>query len=218
MRIRREKPNQIPIAELEELMVYLVNLRFPQVLDLPDTSRFTHAVSNEWKWKPSADEYNEFVSRLREATEKYWPQVWQSGDERALYLLKKLHEYLQLFWEASGADRKRDRDWYIHRAREYYYGLQILPKLQEPPGEQRNIERERLLDLPPERNPIEVALYHLQKRAEWPSTAPRKCPADDCEQPYFLAKKVGQKFCSLECRRPSTLASKKEYAKNRRAK
>ena len=209
MSTRRIGRNQIPTSELEDLMLYIVNLRFPE--------------DDDWEWQANTDDAKESTYRLRERTEKYWPTLWEpvprgniSTEDRAQFVVRKLRAYLRLFWKASGEERERERDWYIHRAREYYYRLEILPKLLSTPESQRIVESENLLDIPPDCNPIETALYHLQKRAEWRSSAPLVCPTDGCEEPYFLAKKKNQTFCSLECRRPSTLESKRKYAQNRR--
>jgi hypothetical protein len=209
----RPSGHQIPKADLEALMVYIANLRFP--------------IDDDWYGpRPQADDYSKFIQGLREKTEKYWPALWKPVgkndippvDVIAIEVIRQMRKYLRLFWIASGAENEHARDWYIHRAREYHYRLQISPRVLNEDESKRNRVSEDLLDTPPIRNPIEAALYHLQKRAGRPSTAPRKCPTDDCEQPYFLANKKGQKFCSLECRRPSTLASKRSYANKRRKK
>jgi hypothetical protein len=201
----REAVDQIPKKELEKLMLYIVNLRFPG--------------DDDCSWA-TLDDQKEFFRRLREKTQRYWPTLWKpvanqniSDDERVHFVTRKMRAYLRLFWEASGAGNKHARDWYIHRAREYYYRLEILPRILEEKESWRKIASENLLDVPPKLNPIERALYHLQEeRAAHPSKAPRVCLADDCEEPYFLSKDKGQKFCSLDCRRPSTLASKRNWA------
>src|SRR4051794_6266349 len=116
MGIRRERSNQIPNEELEELMVYIANFKFPGDDDSP--------------WRATSDDAKEFLARLRAKTEKYWPALWQpvrkgniSVEQRAEFVIRKMRGYLHLFWQASDADRERARDWYIHRAREYHYRL-----------------------------------------------------------------------------------------------
>ena len=205
MSIRRAEVNHIPKAELERLMLNIANLRFPG--------------DDDFGWAATSRDRKQFTERLREETVKYWPRLWMpienqklSPQDRALEVVRQMRMYLRLFWKASGSDNEHSRDWYIHRAREYYYRLQIAAKVWSEEESQRDLVSQQLLDTPPVRNPIETALYHLQKRAAKPSTSPRVCPNDDCERPYFLANKKGQKFCSLDCRRPSTLSSKRNYA------
>jgi hypothetical protein len=129
-------------------------------------------------------------------------------EERAWEIALRLRKYLRLFWEDSN---DRARDWYIHRAREYHYRLRILPNLLKFDEPMRPIAAEGLLDHPPQRNPVETALYELQKRAMKPSLSPRVCPHDECEYPYFLSTEKGQKFCP-DCRQSEARTRARERA------
>jgi hypothetical protein len=220
MAARREDVDQIPRAELEMVMRYLANLNFPE----------------EGRAEPiPADEVVAFTRRLKFRTDKYWPELWRPVDEgepmekieeRARLVVRKMRGYLRRFWREPD---HRARDWYIHRAREYYQRHYVLPKTSAQRQETKNIaltseevrnaeswvniESENLLDEPPVSNPIEKALYGLQERALIPSRRPLYCDNRNCARPYFLSEKKGTKFCSLECARPSLLASKRTYAK-----
>src|SRR5204863_5937949 len=64
-------------------------------------------------------------ARLRAQTQQYWPDLWERwGEEpkeitteRAFEILRKVRRYLQQFWKTQDP---HERDWYIHRAREWY--------------------------------------------------------------------------------------------------
>ena len=225
MTARREEGDQL-LVRLEEMLVSIANLPDEEFPIGPDTGS-----EHRRTYRPTG--------RPRAITEKYWPELWQdvphqkrSTDDRARSVIFKMRTYLRKFW---GANDPYARDWYIHRAREYYQRLLVLPKTSERRKEAEqastaedarsamswlSMEIERILDEPPARNLIENALYHLQKRATKPSLAPRICQNDFCEQEkYFLSKKKGQKYCTLECARPSLLASKrKSYHKKEKGK
>jgi hypothetical protein len=215
-----KKTNQLlakdrEVGERESLMLYIVNMGSPyegwgygEEFD-PNGERGPIA------WTP--EEYKEFTARLREETEKHWPELWQpienqntAGETRAWEILLKMRTYLRKFWRA---DNDRERDWYIHRAREYHYGRRILPDLLKLDEAIRHTAAEGLLDEPPERNPIEKALYELQKRAVKPKYAPRVCP-NECEQRYFLSNEKGQKYCP-DCRRSESLSRQRNRASKR---
>jgi len=161
-----------------------------------------------------------FFRLLRENTRAYWPTLWAPADhnepasrteERALDVVLRMRKYLRLFWQETDP---RARDWYIYRAREYYQRRFVLPQTSDSrrafegtatAEEARvsagwiNVEVEEMLDQPPERSWIEAALFELQERARYPSKSPRFCPNPNCETPYFLSGKKGQKFCTITC-------------------
>jgi hypothetical protein len=200
MTARRESGNQIPIGELEQLMCYIANLRFPGEIGAEDSATFTR--------------------RLLQRTQKYWPELWQSipdeptdPEERARRLIKTIRRYLHLFWREPD---ERARDWYIYHARLFHHRLRIMPEVLKHPESDRLPFSEVLLAQPPELTIFEKALFHLQQRALFPSKAPLYCPNPNCVRPYFLSEKRGTKFCSPECARPSLLASKRKFAKKNR--
>jgi hypothetical protein len=175
-------------------------------------------------------------SRLRAQTQKYWPDLWdhwgeepeEITTERAFEILRKVRRYLQQFWKTQDP---HERDWYIHRAREWYWRARAHgnPNVQQFRQEEAaattvedvrnasswlNITIEEALDVPPKRTAFEESLFHLQTIAD----KTRFCPNLKCQAPYFIATKKGQKFCSPECARPTLLASKRRYWNRRRTK
>jgi hypothetical protein len=175
-------------------------------------------------------------TRLRAQTKKYWPDLWKRRGnepkeittERAIEILRKVRWYLQQFWKTQDPHA---RDWYIHRAREWYWRARVhgdnnVQMFREEEGTATtvddarnasswlNISIEMAPDVPPERTPFEESLFHLQTIAE----KTRFCPNLKCQAPYFIATKKGQKFCSPECARPTLLASKRRYWNKRRSK
>jgi hypothetical protein len=63
--------------------------------------------------------------------------------------------------------------------------------------------------------PVEAAIYHLRRNRK----RALHCPNPDCPAPYFFASKKGQKYCSLECAKPSQRESKRRWwAENRAQK
>jgi hypothetical protein len=212
MQTELKKMNQVltrdrEAKKREDLMLFIVNLNTPL---------------EGWTGKGwSKEEMKEFTVRLRAETEDYWPELWrpienQSStiEERAWGIIGKMRAYLRLFWSA---DNKRARDWHIHRAREYHERLRILPTLLKIPESRRDVEAELMLDEPPTKNPIETALYELQKRADKPKWAPRVCP-NDCERKYFLSTQKGYKYCP-DCRRSQAArdreSKRKSYRENK---
>src|ERR1035441_1781992 len=113
----RPSGHQIPKADLEALMVYIANLRFPiddnwygkPPDDVEEFEKFIQL-------RPQADELPKFMQDLREKTEKYWPALWKPVgkhdlvDERAIEVIRQMGKYLRLFWTASGAENEHARD------------------------------------------------------------------------------------------------------------
>jgi hypothetical protein len=247
MHATTKKANQVLAKEQREnkradLMVYIVNLCTPY-------EGFNLGGAESTAWTP--EEYLDFTDRLRQATKEYWPELWQAPspkkqsirvedwenqsirvEDRAWEVIHRMREYLRRFWRA---DNEYDRDWHIHRAREWWYSLQVLPELQKTvaPGLQYRfsdepepkliektvldsntidetaikIKQQYLLDIPPRwHDPITKALYELQLRARKPSTAPRICP-NECENRYFLSNTKGEVYCP-ECRRSQAARNK----------
>ena len=202
--MRKKQDEQILGAQL----LYIVNLKFS-------------GARERTRGKGFRREQTRFRKRLRERTERFWPELWKyaSSDQAAEFVIRKMCGYLRRFWEAT---TDRDRDWYIHRARQYYSSLRVAREMTERREEVHAIaDRDKMflglqglyvamenaLDEPPTRTAVEDALFELQHRALKPSKAPRVCPT--CGT-FFLSERVGQKFCSQECGRPNLLASKRK--------
>jgi hypothetical protein len=218
----RDRQDQLPggvsVKAAEALLTSLVNA------DMPDDS-------------PSFVPEVTLQTKLRAQTQKYWPDLWERhGEEteehtakRATEILARVRRYLRSFWKTQDP---YERDWHIHRAREWYWRARV----QHDPNVARswdrwasatsaqdarneagllNIVTEMVLDQPPRRTAFESSLFHLQSVA----SKTRFCPNSQCHAPYFIAVKKGQKFCSSECARPTLLASKRRYwDKKRRTK
>lgn len=180
------------------------------------------------EWKRRTDEHDaRFFRLLREKTQ-HWPELWAPAkkdespsktEERVLGSVRKIRKYLRLFWTETDP---RARDWYIHRARQHYQRHFVVRESQETrekfskastADEARdwagwlNIEIEQLLDRPPQRNSVEDALFELQELARYPSKSPLYCKNPDCEKPYFLSRRKGQKYCTDECSQAGILLS-----------
>src|ERR1700751_1982260 len=108
MAARRSNENQVLAGALETLR-YIVNLEFPEMRGLP----------------AGGAELEKFLSRVRLRTQVYWPELWTEDREKPPdSMLRRMRNLLRRFWEAS--DDPRARDWYIHRAREFYQEPRVL--------------------------------------------------------------------------------------------
>lgn len=146
----------------------------------------------------------------RKATQNFWPELWDD-EERALAVLRKMRDLLRRFWSEQD---ERARDWYIHRAREYYQSLMIQREIREhleaakrKPTKEEALnaiaallsERDKKLDKPPMQSRFEDALFKLQERANKRSLAPLKCRYEKCLHPYSLRSKERREFCTSDC-------------------
>ena len=202
MTARRRSKDQCLAGSVETLR-YIVNLEFPALCGLP-------AVGSELET---------FLSKVRFRTQVYWPELWadEPGQRPPESMLRRMRDHLRRFWEHT--DDPRARDWYIHRAREFYQETRVLRATRAERELVRkaatkdetlslivtrvNPRAEDTLDQVPPHTPFEDALFELQRRADWPSTRPRRCSLfPSCvskKGPYFLSDVKGRKFCSLEC-------------------
>jgi|SRR5215469_544357 len=212
MRTELKKTNQVlakdqAVQAREDLVLFIVNLNVP-----------TEGWGRD-AWE--TDEYHEFTKQLRERTEKYWPELWGrpsdnpviSIEERAWEIVRTMREYLRRFWSAADPIKtdeeiEHDRDWHIHRTREWWYSLEILPEVLKVDEGIQAPFRKSLLDKPPDRHSqIMKALYELQRRALKPSTAPKIC-RNPCENRYFLSNAKGEEYCP-DCRRSQAARNRK---------
>jgi hypothetical protein len=67
---------------------------------------------------------------------------------------------------------------------------------------------EKLLAPPPEISPLEAALYYLQ---EGIGDRAKHCGYAGCRNPYFVAEKRWQKYCSEACASPSNREAKRKW-------
>jgi hypothetical protein len=204
--VRRNSGDHFLAGTQARILTYIANLDFPSGLGLP---RF------------EGQEVDEFLKRVREKTERLWPEIWQEANAiPPLVPLRRMQKYLRRFWRARD---ERERDWHIHRAREFtqrhrvlretaflserWRKVQTAQELKDIAND-IHVKTEDLLDDVPEPTHMEHALFELQRRAGIPSKRPLYCP--DCIQkrPYFLSEKKGTKYCSPECAQAAILVSK----------
>lgn len=147
------------------------------------------------------------------------PQQW--GDP--LYWVQI---YLRSAWTAPD---DRTRDWYLYELRRHYRDATTEaslsrenPKLAHDffsaipaPGIQQELVDERFLQPPPEKTPFEAAVSYFQDKI---GNRAKHCAHDDCPEPYFIAEKRWQKFCSEACAGPANRESKRKWWKDNRAK
>jgi hypothetical protein len=224
---RRSNKDHLLAGALETLR-YIVNLKFPY-----ESNHDFAADVERAPWLPAGKDSDPvFLNRVRHRTQKYWPELWTTESSPPPELtLHKMRTYLRRFWLAQN---DRERDWHVHRAREFYQDSRIRHATQgvserissaQSIDELRdryldwNQKREDILDEPPPLSHFEDALFEMQERARFPSTRPLKCA--NCIQkppsgPFFLSDKKGTKFCSPECSIASQRRSKnKSWATNK---
>lgn len=220
----RDRDQLLAPDVLLRLMTYLANLVFPagwketteQLVENRARGTYLPADGSPGRGlfggnKPELNEvvYDpgekpQFVTQLRECTQRYWPELW-NNEVQACRLLKQIQTYLRRFWREPD---QHARDWYIHRARNVVQRFRVQHELGDEfhrPLEtvndalRLNARIEELLDDPPVRIPFEEALYELQRRVVKRSKRPLYCPNDSCKRRYFLSEKKGTKYCSSEC-------------------
>jgi hypothetical protein len=240
---RRQKANRFLAGP--RFLVYIANLQFPGEESV-SFSQLTRELVNEWnaefrpstaqpgfsgrtrksreRSQPKPDDQKAFLKDLKWRTEKIWPELWvpEPDQEPPESIVRRMRDYLRRFWIAKD---ERERDWHIHRAREYYQRRRVL---RETRLERNRIHAEQdkkewsdlttvlearindILDEPPPQTLFEDALFELQLRAQIASKRSLYCP--DCTQhkPYFLSERKGTKYCSPECAQAALLASKRK--------
>ena len=67
---------------------------------------------------------------------------------------------------------------------------------------------------PPPVTPIEAAAFYFQRNA----SRAHRCVNPDCDAPYYLASKKGQKYCDEECAKPAKREAKRRWWSQNRGK
>lgn len=130
--------------------------------------------------------------------------------------------YLSKAWDAADL---RHFDWYTWKAQSEYAQEAASAKHNVPPshvhqGDDQDTLRRMAAaiaegDEPPAViTPIEAAIFHLRHNRN----RALHCPNPECPAPYFFSTKKGQKYCSLECAKPSQRESKRKWWAENRAK
>jgi hypothetical protein len=129
---------------------------------------------------------------------------------------KSLFSYQALLRKAWAAPNSRDRSWYVFMLRHSYafemrrqamaHSDQQLTNPNLPP-EQIALLTE-MLSAPPDISPLEAALYYLQENV---GELAKQCRNVGCKNPYFIADKPWQKYCSPDCAAPATREAKRKW-------
>lgn len=133
--------------------------------------------------------------------------------------------YLRLAWDTPD---ERYREWYLHEMRRHYRDSvteasfrQEEPKLGPllfsaipAAGIDRDLVDERLIR-PPVVTPFEGAAFYFQSRV---GNLAKHCQHSECAEPYFIADKRWQKFCSEACAGPANRESKRKWWRENKAR
>ena len=243
--------------EYERALEYIANLQFPSDVREPNTTgefKLTPEKKSELmksflsaRAKPvrilSTKEKDElksgesvwyegspsFMESLRSALEHIWPEIWSDEPDQppAFVPVRAMQGYLRNCWDAHD---NRERDWHIHRAREYYQRTRILRETRNLRDLSKkalgagnaemlhhltnDIDRMSgdLLDKVPAHGCfLEDALFHLQEMATKPSRRPLHCPTPLCTKPYFFSHKKGTRYCKT-CRQRAQAHDRKKQS------
>jgi hypothetical protein len=127
-----------------------------------------------------------------------------------------LFAYQELLREAWDAPNSRDRSWYLFMLR-HSYAFEMRRRNVEgfsnsdllgPMTPERQLALKQLMKAPPEISPIEATLYYLQ---EGVGDRAKHCGYEGCRNPYFIAEKRWQKYCSEECAAPANRDAKRKW-------
>jgi hypothetical protein len=117
--------------------------------------------------------------------------------------------------EAWVAPNSRDRSWYLFMIRHTYafaMKCQALGRSRDelltPQTPEERIVLRKMLAAPPEISPLEAALYYLQEAI---GDRAKRCGYEGCRNPYFVAEKRWQKYCSEKCATPSNQKAKRKW-------
>ncbi len=147
------------------------------------------------------------------------------------FVVLQIRDLLRKVWTTPDL---RSREWYLYQLRDRYHrnrveqtdGKRLRPIADKFKGgfkfdnvaqlkviEEVNAaqaELGQLLNAVPLITPFEAAVFHLQRIAERASY----CQNPVCHTPYFLATKLGQRFCSSPCARPAQQEAKRRWWTN----
>jgi hypothetical protein len=141
----------------------------------------------------SAREIKRLVMRYPDFFDSLKPRSQSDGprSQNAPYweLVFRVQVFLRLAWDSPD---KRQREWYIYRARHEYYedNLRLL---------HLDNARAGLVLTPPPLTPFESLMCRFHEIAR----SAHHCPHPECPAPYFFSRKKNQKYCSESCAAPS---------------
>ncbi len=169
------------------------------------------------------------LANLKPATEEKlqalftkYPDIFVGNtSDRAVYVglglrAEALGELLRRAWSAPDARR---REWYLYSLTAFYAKLEEDRKLEDQEVGDRNLIRgvlgsyvepgDRLFELrivepPAEMSPIEEVVLYFRKNAR----RARRCLNPNCQKPYFLYSRKGQRYCTEKCSTPAKRKAK----------
>ena len=119
--------------------------------------------------------------------------------------LLEMREDIRLAWDAQD---RRHRDWYLFLLRQNFQHNEVMRE-RFASREQPNPGRlEARLTAPPALTPFEAAIVHFQTTV---ADRAKHCSSPVCGEPYFIAVKRWQKFCSEKCAGPANRESKRKW-------
>jgi hypothetical protein len=155
---------------------------------------------------------------------RWYPDVFEDCPPLPTVVLR---EILRKAWDAPDL---RHRDWFMFKFRDYYQQTvlrvqavradlnpgQIPPEMPVivPSTRDEVLESTGPRNDPPPITLIEAVAFYFQRNAN----RARRCPNPECEFPYFLARKKGQKYCSEKCAKPARRESKRKWWSENRGK
>jgi hypothetical protein len=230
-RFLADKQRRIQTEDLrdkyERQLTFIANLEFPDERGEGFTDQ---EFSDPSKAALVKETWSRLTERLQAELRQTWPEIWVGAEtEPPVESIRQMRAYLRRCWDT---ENKRERDWHIHRAREYYQRTRILQRTQGlrrsmneaiQAGDARKLSlqdsqlegmTQELLDQVPARTFLESALFHLQEMAGIKSRRPLRCPTATCAKPYFFSHKKGTRYC-LACRTAEARQKSRKKASNR---
>jgi hypothetical protein len=136
---------------------------------------------------------------------------------------RSLFSYQESLRKAWDAPNSRTRSWYLFTIRHAHaYEMRTqqagvdINALRNPNATTEEIlAHKELLEAPPEISALEAALYYLQ---EGVGDRAKHCGYDGCRDPYFVAEKGWQKYCSEKCAAPSNREAKRKWWHEKKGK
>jgi hypothetical protein len=145
-------------------------------------------------------------------------QLWSEA-------LRWVQVYLRLAWRAPD---DRYREWCLYEMRRYWRDSTVVVAFhtEEPrithdifsavpaPGIDPSLVDKRMIE-PPNITAFEAAAFYFQSRI---GDLAKYCGNPHCREPYFIADKRSQKFCSEKCAGSGNRESKRKWWRNNKAK
>jgi hypothetical protein len=126
--------------------------------------------------------------------------------------LLEMRDDIRLAWDTQN---RRDRDWYLFLLRQNFQRDVVIRDVMAKRELANPGRLGARLAAPPALTPFEATIVHFQTAI---ADRAKHCSSPACGDPYFIAVKRWQKYCSLECSGPATRESKRQWWRDHRAK